>query len=375
MQTIVLSSLLLDRVPGASYRRITDLMQIDLRMHSNETKEPSVAKSASANIAQVAAEAGVSPTTVSHALSGKRSVSAPTKARIQAAVDRLGYSPNLVARGLRSQRTHTVALLVADISNPYYPRLARSIGDALAVEGYIPFILNTDSSAERERTYLREVVSRSVDGVIVQAMSLEPDEIRRIVGPGTPLVVLTDGPGEHAYDQVTTDDASGIREAVDHLVAAGRTDLAFLTGPKGSGPSSARLAGFLDATDGAGLKVGPHRIAFTKFTHDGGVHGMSSLLEAGPPPHAVLCGNDLIAIGAMDVAHARGLRIPDDVAIVGFDNIETADLVTPRLTTIDNYVTAVGSAAGAVLLDRMSGATGPYRSVVLPTRLVVRVSA
>ena len=302
-------------------------------------------------------------------------MSAPTKARVQAAVDRLGYRPNLVATGLRSQRTHTVALLVADISNPYYPELARSIGDALAVDGYIPFILNTDGSADRERTYLHEVVARSVDGVIVQAMSIEPEEIRRIVGRDTPLVVLGGGPGEHAYDQVATDDVAGIREAVAHLVAVGRTDLAFLTGPEGSGPSAARLGGFLDAVDGAGLEVRPHRTAYTEFTRDGGVHGMSTLLDAGPPPDAVLCANDLIAIGAMDVAHARGLRIPDDVAVVGFDNIETADLVTPRLTTIDNYATAVGSVAADVLLDRMRGESGPYRSVALPTRLVVRASA
>lgn len=333
-----------------------------------------MARNIGANIAQVAAEAGVSPTTVSHALSGKRSVSSATKARIQDAVEKLGYRPNLVAKGLRSQKTHTVALLVADISNPYYPELARSIGDVLAVDGYIPFILNTDGSADRERTYLHEVVARSVDGVIVQAMSLEPEEIRRIVGRDTPLVVLGDGPGEHAYDQVTTDDASGIREAVDHLVAMGRTDLAFLTGPEGSGPSPARLRGFLDAMKRIGLEAAAHRMGYTEFTRDGGAHGMAVLLASGPPPQAVLCANDLIAIGAMDVIRARGLRIPEDVAVVGFDNIETADLVTPRLTTVDNYVTAVGSAAADMLLDRIRGGSGPYRAVALPTRLVVRSS-
>nr|WP_255410093.1 LacI family DNA-binding transcriptional regulator [Frigoribacterium sp. PhB24] len=323
-----------------------------------------------ANISQVAAEAGVSPTTVSHALSGKRSVSAETKVRIHEAVDRLGYRPNLLAKGFRSQRTHTVGLLVADISNPYYPELARSVGDVLAVDGYIAFILNTDGSADRERTYLHEVVARSVDGVIVQAMSLGPEEIRHIVGDETPLVVLGDGRGEHLFDQVSTDDALGIHEAVDHLRSTGRTDLAFL-----NGAGSARLAAFEVASKRSGLEIGANRTASTEFTRAGGVSAMTWMLEVGPPPQAVLCANDLIAIGAMDVIHARGLRIPDDIAVVGFDNIETADLVTPRLTTVDNFAAAVGSAAAHALLGRMLGGTSPYESLALPTRLVVRESA
>lgn len=329
-----------------------------------------------ARIAEVAADAGVSPTTVSHALSGKRAVSADTRARIERSVERLGYRPNLVAKGLRSQRTHSVALLVADISNPYYPELARSVGDVLTVDGYLPFICNTDGAADRERTFLHEAMARSVDGVIIQAMSLRPAEVRQIVGDRTPLVVLGDGHDVSASDQVSTDDAMGIREAVAHLLSNGRTDLAFVTGPEGNGPSPARLAAFRAAMGEAGLTVRDDRAAHTAFTRDGGATAATRMLDAADAPQAILCANDLIAIGVMDVVRARGLRIPEDVAVVGFDNIETADLVTPRLTTIDNYAAAVGAAAASALLQRMTdGGATPFRSIALPTRLVIRESA
>lgn len=325
------------------------------------------------SLAGVAAAVGVSPTTVSHALSGRRAVSPETRERIMAEIARQNYRPNMVARGLRRRRTQSVALLVADIANPYYPAVARAVHDVLATEGYVYFIGNTDGDAAAERTLVEEMVARGVDGIIMQPMALSVAEVRELAGT-TPLVVIANDGADGTVDQVCTDDARGITEAVDHLVASGVDRIGFVGGPRRLAPGPVRLAAFRAATKAAGLTVPARWIEHTPFTRDGGAAAGARLL--GDRPRAVLCANDLIAIGVIDAARRAGLSVPEDLAVVGFDDIETADLVTPRLTTVVNPAAAVGEAAGRTMLHRLeSGAGAPFERVVLPTRLVVRESA
>lgn len=328
------------------------------------------------SIVEVAADAGVSMTTVSHALSGKRAVSATTRAKVLASVERLDYRPNVLAQSLRNQRTRTVGLLIADITNPYYPAVARAVHDELAAQHYLSFIGNTDGDRDVEASFLHEMVARSVDGIIMQPMALSPTEIYEIVGESMPLVVAGTDDGDRRVDMVGSDDAVGITEAVGHLHSRDYRRVGFLGGPEHLGPSDGRLAAFRAAMNGLGLPVVEDWVRRAAFTRDGGFHVAGDWLAGGGFPDAIMCANDLIAIGVLDAARAAGLSVPRDLAIVGFDDIETANLVTPRLTTVINPATAVGAACAKVLLHRMQeGPTQQANHRALPTRLVVRESA
>ena len=328
------------------------------------------------SIVEVAADAGVSVTTVSHALSGKRAVSEATRAKVLASIERLGYRPSVLAQGLRSQRTQTVGLLIADITNPYYPAVARAVHDVLTAHDYLPFIGNTDGDRDTEITFLQEMVARSVDGIIMQPMALSSAEIHGIVGDRMPLVVAGDEQGDQTVDRVTSDDAAGIDEAVRHLHARGYRRIGFLSGPDHIGPGDNRLRAFRAATAALGVAVEERAVRRAPYTRDGGLHAATTWLAEDDVPDAIMCANDLMAIGVMDAARAAGLAVPGDLAIVGFDDIETADLVTPRLTTVLNPASELGAACAHALLDRISaGPATPATSLALPTRLVVRESA
>ncbi|MFI5614404.1 LacI family DNA-binding transcriptional regulator [Amycolatopsis sp. NPDC051903] len=327
------------------------------------------------SIQSVAAAAGVSPTTVSHALSGKRAVSEETRKRILEAIEDQNYRPNMVAKSLRSRRTQSVALLLVDIANPYYPALARAIHDGLEAEGYVSFIGNTDGDAETERKLLEEMVARGVDGIVMQPVALSAAEVREIVGPATPLVITTTEDGDIPADTVLTDDVRGLTEAVRHLRDKDVHELAFIGGLEGASAGPLRVDTFRAAASAAGADVRDDWVEHAPFTRDGGTEAAARLLARPDRPRAILCANDLIAIGAIEAARRAGLRVPDDVAIVGFDDIDTASLVTPALTTVVNPASAVGEACAATILWRVeSGPDAPYRRTTLPTRLVTRQS-
>ncbi len=336
------------------------------------------------SITDVAQAAGVSPTTVSHALSGKRAVSATTRQRIYEAIDRLDYRPNLVAKSLRNQKTNSVALLVADIANPYYPAVARAVHDGLNSEGYVSIIGNTDGEAEAERTFLREMVSRGVDGIIMQPAALSVPDIRAIVGRALPLVLIAHERGTLLSDQVGTDDCRGITEAVRHLVHRGLGDIAFVSGreveplatARLATPGIVRLAAVHRAARACGATVRDEWVEHAPYTRDGGFAAGARLLAGDPRPRVVMCANDLMAFGVIDAARQAGLGVPEDVAVVGFDDVDTANLITPRLTTIVNPAALVGAACAATLLRRIAaGPDAPYERQLIPTHLVVRESA
>lgn len=331
---------------------------------------------ARSSIQSVAAAAGVSPTTVSHALSGKRAVSAETRERILKAIEEQDYRPNMVAQSLRSRRTRSVALLLVDIANPYYPAVARAVHDALEAESYVSFIGNTDGDAATERRLLAEMVARGVDGLVMQPMALSAAEVRDIVGPATPLVITTTEAGDVPADSVLTDDAIGLGEAVDHLLRKGIHEFGFIGGLEGASAGPLRVDVFERVIAAAGVQARDEWIEHAPFTREGGAAAAGRLLARADRPRVILCANDLIAIGAMQAAQGAGMQVPEDLAIVGFDDIDTAGLVTPPLTTVINPASAVGEACARTILWRVdSGPEAPYRRIVLPTRLVVRESA
>jgi LacI family transcriptional regulator len=327
-------------------------------------------------ISEVAKRAGVSKTTVSHVLSGKRPVNPDTRESVEAAIAELGFRPNGLARSLRTRRSHTVALLIPDITNPYYPVLARGLQDSLVASGYHAFLCNTDADRSQELEFLDDVAQRRVDGIAMVPFQISTDDLEDVVEASIPIVSISPHIEHPQADQVTTDDVEGATDATLYLVARGHSTVAMIGGPPGLPPSDRRLAGYRRALERSGRPFDDRFLAEGDFTRRGGRRAMQTLMRLEPRPTAVLCANDLMAIGAMDSARELGCSIPDDMALVGYDDIEAAALVTPALTTVLNPAYEMGHAAGRLLLERMAdGYSGRPRRVVIPHRLIERESA
>jgi LacI family transcriptional regulator len=325
-------------------------------------------------IAQVADRAGVSATTVSHVLSGKRVVGAATRGTVMEAIRELGYRPNAVARNLRTQKSHMIAVVVPDITNPFYAVLTRGLADAVDAAGYGTYVCNTDGVHEREAKFFADVMDRGVDGIVFASGETASEVTFTPADHRTPIICIGDQLDHPLCDAVVPDDEAGSREAAAFLAARGYQRIAMIQGPPRYG--GARTAGFRAALRAAKQKVAPERLVRGDWTRAGGRRAMKTLMGLPQPPDAVFCANDLMAIGALDVAHELGLEVPSQLAIVGFDDVDAATIVSPPLTTVRNSAYEAGSTAGELLLSRMGGRhTGPGRTVVLPCPLIERGSA
>jgi len=327
-------------------------------------------------IEDVAARAGVSPTTVSHVFSGHRPVRTETKALVERIAVELGYRPNAVARSLRVQRTNTAMIILPDITNPFYPMFARGVQDALRAGDYHTLLCNTDSREEEERAFLDEAISRRLDGIVFMGYWVSPEELLEVAAAGVAVVNLGDGFANAPIDSVRSTDEDGARAATAFLLERYGSSVALIDGTMHAPVARARTSGYHRALREAGVDPRPELEVSEDFTRDGGRRGMSALLDLADPPRAVFCANDQIAIGALHEIARRGLVAPGDVAVVGFDDIDAASMVQPQLTTVHNSPDALGARCGELLLSRMSGEyAGPGREVVVPAELVVRESA
>lgn len=330
-----------------------------------------------ATILQVARHAGVSATTVSHVLSSKRPVAAAARRRVEQAIAELGFRPNGLARSLRARRSHTVGLLIPDITNPWYPVLARGLQDALAADGYHTFLCNTDSQEDRELEFLEALVDRRVDGIVLAAPRVPAGKAcATILRRGIALVVagrVGDWPGA---DMIEADEVDAAAAATRHLLDRGHRRVAHIAGTPGMHVAADRQRGYRRALEEAGVAHDPALAVPADFTRAGGAVAMRTLLKLPEPPTAVFAANDLLAIGALDVIREHGLAVPGDLALVGFDDIDAAALMSPPLTTVVNPAYEWGRTAGRMLLDRMRGSVQePGRRAVIPFRIVIRSSA
>jgi len=326
-------------------------------------------------IAAVAETAGVSVSTVSQVLSGNRPVSDATRARVNAAIAELGYTPHPGARSLRSRRTESIALLVPDITNPFYPLVAVGMQDVLLPAGYLLSILDAGSQSGTGRL-LGHVLERRFDGIALHIDGLSDSDRARLADSGTRVVALGRDIGIEGSDYVESDDAGGFAKLGEHLLATGRRRIGFIGGEAESDPSRLRLGGLRQAFAAAGTEFADAATVFTSFTRDGGRDGVEALYARRDDWDAIVCANDLIAIGAMDELRRRGLSIPDDVAVSGYDDIDAAALVHPSLTTVENPAREIGRTAARLLLTRLAGDgdDAPTQHITLSTRLVVRDS-
>lgn len=326
-------------------------------------------------IREVAQAAGVSVATVSRVVSGSaHHVRPDTRTRVLAAVARLRYQPNLVARGLKKRVTRTIGLIVPDISNPFFPAIARGIEDVASRAGLGVLLCNTYEDLAKERTYLALLDNRMVDGLIFATVGANTAHLRMLRRRGVPVVLIARAPDRVGIDAVLVDNRRGARDATSHLIRLGHQDIVFIGGPDSLPVEVEREAGYREALAAAGIPVNPRLIFDGGFRAEGGAAAVCAMIERGERFTAVFAANDLMAIGAMEELRRRGRRLPYDVAVVGFDDITFASLVEPRLTTVAQPKYRMGCLAMERLLELLGGGDRRPRRLVLEPQLVVRDS-
>lgn len=326
----------------------------------------------------MARRAGVGRGTASRVVNGSPHVSAAARAAVQEAIDELGYVPNRAARSLVTRRTDTVALVVSEpndrvFGEPYFGAIVRGIGERLNDSRFqlLLTMAGTDRDRERVATYLTE---QHVDGVLLLSLHGHDDLADTLDERGVPTVCGGRVVGQRPGCVVDVDNRSGGRVAVEHLLGLGRRRLAVLTGPQDMTSGRYRLAGAREALADAGLDGQGLVVAFGDYSESSGERAMRDVLAAGTVPDAVFASSDLMAVGALRVLRQAGLRVPDDVSLVGFDDSPVCRHTDPELTSVHQPIEQMGAVMADLLLSRIAG--DPVAAeTVLPTRLVVRGSA
>ncbi len=321
--------------------------------------------------------AEVHPGTVSRALNEQTRalVNPETAERVLRAAERLGYRPNPIARGLKTNRSFTVGVVIPDLTNPLFPPIVRGIEDRLTEAGYTALIVNTDNDADRERTQIAAMRARQVDGFIAATARLDHELLAEAGAGGTPLVLVNRSFEDGSVPAVTVDDREGIRLAVEHVAALGHRRIGHLAGPQNVSTGHRRYLGFLEAMRTAGLEVPAGYVSFTAaLTESEGTRASAELLNLQPRVTAVVAGNDRLAIGCYDTLAAHGLSCPEDVSIVGFNDMPFVDRLRPPLTTVRVPQREIGTVAADLLLQQLSDPSQPAREILLEPALVIRAS-
>lgn len=329
-------------------------------------------------IADVAREAGVSMMTVSRVINNNGAVSAKTRQKVQDVIDRLNYRPSGIAHSLATKQTGTLGLVIPDVSNSFFADVARGAEHIAYAEGYNIFLCNTEENPQRELTVMSSLEEKRVDGVVLISR-LQPEQLSEALQHLPTTVLINRQPTRAAnlpaLGLVRLDDVTGGQSAVCHLLARGHRAIGFLAGPATSYSGRARTEGYQQALLTAGVPVDPTLKYYCSPTVEGGQATARELMLAHPEVTALFCFNDLVAVGALQACVELGRRVPEDMAVVGYDDIPLAALVTPSLTTCHSPRYELGAEAVRLLLKQIRGEAKTGEEIVLQTELVIRASA
>jgi len=333
--------------------------------------------STTVTLRDVARHAGVHPATASRALNNatRSLVNEATAQRVLQVAEELGYRPNPIARGLKTNRSTTVGVLLPDLTNPLFPPIVRGIEDRLAEDGYTAVLANTDNDPTKERLHFEIMRSRQVEGFILATAERDDPLIDDLMSSDAPMVMVNRTVENERAHAVVADDRLGSRLAVDHLVALGHTQIAHIMGPERLSTARNRLEGFLAGMRQHVVDADDDLIEIAgAFTEVEGARAFRRLLDRKAKFTAVYAANDLLALGCFDIMEEKGIGCPDEVSVVGYNDIPFMDKLRPALTTIRVHQYEIGVHAANLLLARLENPHAPPQTLMLKPELIVRDS-
>ncbi|MCA9874229.1 MAG: LacI family DNA-binding transcriptional regulator [Anaerolineales bacterium] len=327
-------------------------------------------------IRDVAKQAGVAPMTVSRVINNSGYVSEETRARVEAAISALGYVPNMLGPSLRFNQTNTLALVLTDITNPFWTTLARGVEDAAQEAGYSVILCNTDESEEKQDQYLTMLLKRRIDGILLVPSNSTSNVVQLIKNQGIKVVVLDREVNDAEVDVIQGDSVGGAYQLTRYLIELGHRDIAILSGPENVSTSSQRVSGFCQAVNEAGFPHNADNVFWGEFSQTLGYEMVQRALEHTPSPTALLAVNNFIANGALRALRDQGIRVPEDISVVSFDDIPVAINPMPFLTVAAQPAYEMGYQATQLLVARLAN-EGPdaVQKIILPVEILVRQSS
>jgi LacI family transcriptional regulator len=326
-------------------------------------------------IRDVAKLAGVAPITVSRVINDSEEVNPATRQRVKKAVEELNYVPNILAKSLRSKRSHTIALVVSDVTNPFYTTIARGVEDTAAQSGFHVILCNTDENPDKEANYINILLQRRVDGIIISPTTDNRKQLASLKRQQVPCVLIDRQVPGCKSDVVRCDSREGARRLIWHLLHLDHRRIAMISGPRGISTADDRVEGYCQALRERGLPVEERLIKRGGYKQTSGYQLTQELLKDQPRPTAIFAANNFIAVGALQALREAGLNVPEDMALVCFDDIPQASLIYPFLTVVAQPAYEMGKVAAELLLERLAGKRNrKVREVMLETELIVRKS-
>ncbi|HUQ36679.1 MAG TPA: LacI family DNA-binding transcriptional regulator [Aestuariivirga sp.] len=324
----------------------------------------------------VAKRAGVSAMTASRVINGRHGVRAETQRRVEEAIAELDYVPNRIARGLSSQKTQTIGLIVPDVVNPFFGPVVRGAETAARRAGYRVLLCNSEGNLRLEREYIDDLISHRVEGLLIAPVNDDSrHSVFSLLRGGFPLVLLDRTLPESDCDYIVCDSASGARRLVEHLISVGHRSIAHLTDADDTSTGRERLKGYGEALAAAGIPYREELVFRTTVDQIGGYRATQQVLALAPLPTAIFTVNNMTVVGAMQALRERGLSVPQDMGLVCFDDVEHLAVLSPFLSVINQPAETLGGLGAQLLFERIAGKAGPRsRRIVLQTDLVVRLS-
>lgn len=329
----------------------------------------------SVTIHDVAEEADVSVATVSHVINGTRYVSPELTEDVEEAMDRLGYQRNSVARSLKTQKTHTIGLIVSDISNPFFSELLRGVEKITTSESYSLIISNTDETLEKEELYLDVLRQKQVDGFIIAPTGKNDEKLKDFMEKDLPFVFVDRKIENIPAPSVLSDNVSGAKKAIEHLIEKNHNRIGVVSGLDPVTTTRERIKGYREALDAHGISFDKTLVERGNSQVKGGFEATGQLLNLDNPPTAIFSTNNLMTIGVMQAMKQKGVKCPEEVALVGFDDFQWADTFEPTLTTVAQDPHKIGSEAAKILFSHIESKREDGSEVRVPTNLIIRESA
>ncbi|MBK5201184.1 MAG: LacI family DNA-binding transcriptional regulator [Spirochaetaceae bacterium] len=325
-------------------------------------------------IHDVAKMAGTSTATVSHVINGTRFVSDELQIKVKNAMDELNYKPNMMARGLKGGSMKTIGVVVPDCTNTFFSEIARAIDRCCFSKGYNIILCNTDNDVKQQSSYCDMLISKMVDGVIMISSDNSDDDINKLINASIPVVIADRTVNHKGVDNIIVNNEKGGYDATKYLISLGYTKIACIGGPSFISSSNQRVLGYRKALIESGIEINEDYISHGDFHFAGGIKSVSDFIKLKDRPEAVFATNDMMALGFIDGLKSLKIEVPNDVSVIGFDDIQLARITTPKLTTIAQPLDELALKATTLILNKVEKKDLSISQIILNPILVVRDS-